>query len=287
MSIIYNMNNSYPHYQSPNRISYNHSLRTATKKDSVYRAESHPNIEVLLLLAGQMYFFIDGATYRISSGDFIILNAWSYHWSQLDDKNPCERINLHFSPEFIPSLTDIDLMFPFSNTNLYQNIIPKKLVEKTKIPEIMRAFDPICNASDKYKDAKLISLIQDLVIEINLALEILLTKEYHLISSPQSTNELLQATIKYINSTLSQAVSTAKIAAQIGISESYLYNIFKTQMGISLHTYIQNQKMQLALSLIRKGYTPQNVSEMLGFDYYATFFNQFKAVFGKSPNQFR
>ena len=58
-------------------------------------------------------------------------------------------------------------------------------------------------------------------------------------------------------------------------------------MGISLHTYIQNQKMQLALSLIRKGYTPQNVSEMLGFDYYATFFNQFKAVFGKSPNQFR
>ncbi len=287
VSFRYNirMYNSIAYYRSADDIIYNHTVRDVTKK-TVYQAESHSTIEVALLASGQVDYFVDGATYRTRKGDFIIMNSLTYHWSQIISSEPCERLNLHFSPNFVLPLKNLDLSYAFANTNLYQNIIPAQLVEKTKIPEIMYSFDTLINTKDKYKEAKIILLIQELIIEINAAVEILLTKEYELIPAPQSTNELLQIAMKYINAHLKETVSTKHIARELGVSESYLYHAFKNQMGVSLHTYIQNQKMHLALSLIRKGYAPQNVSDMLGFDYYNTFFNQFKTVFGKSPSQF-
>ncbi len=281
------MKNIYHSYNSKNGIIFNHSLKQTTSDHLPYHAESHPNIEVLLLLSGKVDFSIDGATYRIQPGDFLIINAWSFHSSLVDPTLPCERLNLHFSPNFIPTLKDLDLTYPFVNTKLYQHIIPKALVEKSKLKKIMHRIDAACQQEKKYKDAILISLIQDLVIEINTTIDILLTQERHLIPSPKSSNEILQATIKYVNANSDKPITTTDIACQLGVSESYLYRVFKQQIGISIHDYIQNQKMQLALSLIRKGYLPQNVSEMLGYDYYATFFTQFKRVFGKTPNQFK
>ena len=113
--------------------------------------------------------------------------------------------------------------------------------------------------------------------------ETLISSEYHLIPQPKSTNELLQSIIKYINENITKNVSTLDISSMLGISESYLYRFFKQKMGITLHHYIQNQKLQYALSLLNQGLLPQYVSNYLGYDYYTTFYTQFKRRFGRSP----
>ena len=281
------MKSNHCYHNPKNGITYNHSLKSQPNNSTIYHAESHPNIEVLLLLSGKVEFSINGELYQIEPGDFLIINSWSFHSSQIVPNSPCERLNLHFNPNFIPTLHDLDLSYPFSNTHLYQHIIPKAIVDKSRIKQIMKRIDSTCRQETKYKDAKIISLIQDLVIEINIAVDLLLTTEKHSFLSPKSSNQILQETIQFINANLNQQITASTLAFQLGISESSLYRIFKQQMGVSIHDYIQNQKMQLALSLIRKGHLPQNVSEMLGYDYYATFFTQFKRVFGKTPNQFK
>ncbi len=275
-------------YQSHNGISYMHSVTERSQKaHSFYRAESHTFIELLLVLSGAVDYSIDGAQYSVNTGDLIIINAGEFHSSKISHLSDCERINLHFSPTFIPVLTDIDTMSPFTDAHLYQHVLPQKLVKTTRIKELMQKIAPLCAEEGKYRDLKIICLIQELIVELHIAVERLLQDEYRLLLAPKVTNELFQEAISYINSNITSALSASEVADALGISESYLHRLFKTIMGISICKYITNQKMQLALSLLRKGRSAQNVAEYLGYEYYATFFTQFMRVFGKPPTQLK
>ena len=275
-------------YKSINGISYNHSLTEKSKTaHSFYKAESHTTVELLLVLSGQVDYSIDGAQDRIGSGSLIIINAGEFHSSKIDHTTDCERINLHFSPNFIPGLKDVDANSPFSNAHLYQHVIPSEIVKKSEIEALLRKIAPYCESDTKYKDLKIISLVQDIIAELNTVVDELLSDKYHLLLAPKITNELFQEAIHYINSEITQNINVADVATALGVSESYLHRLFKKIMGISVHNYIKNQKMQLALSLLKKGHSAQNVSEMLGYEYYATFFSQFMQVFGKRPTEFK
>ena len=274
-------------YKSPNGINYYHDfIDPSPKAHSFYKAESHGVIEILHVLDGKMYYSIDGAQFTVNKGDLIIINAGEFHSSRASHTAVCERANLHFSPNLLPTFKN-DLLGSFTKTNLYQHILPKEFVNKTKIASFLRKLETLCKSEDKYKDLKIISVIQLLIAEINTVIDALLLKKYHYITPPIATNELFQSAIDYINKHIQESVSPPILSQYLGVSESYLHRLFKKHMGISIHQYIQNQKMQLALSLLRKGHSAQNVAEMLGYEYYTTFFAQFKRVFSKSPNELK
>ena len=274
-------------YKSPNGINYHHDfIDPSPKAHPYYKAESHRTIELLFVLDGTMYYSIDGAQFTVNKGDLIIINAGEFHASRASHKTVCERLNLHFSPNFLPVLKN-DLISSFTKTNLYQHVLPKEFISKTKILSTLKKIESISRQTDKYKDLRIISLIQILIAEINTVIDELLLKKYHYITPPIATNEVFQLAIDYINKHIQENLTPPIISKYLGVSESYLHRLFKRHMGISIHQYIQNQKMQLALSLLRKGHAAQNVAAMLGYEYYTTFFAQFKRVFGRSPNKLK
>lgn len=275
-------------YRSPNAFLLHHRfVEQSEQPHPFYHAESHTSIELTLVLSGRIDYLIEGAQYSVTAGDLIVINAREFHTSKIDHTQPYEHINLHFPPSFIPTLKDVDVNNPFVNAHLYQHILPSSLVKKTKIEATLRKISKLGAGNAKYKDLTIISLIQDLTVQINVAVDTLLQKEYHLLLTPKITNELFQSSINYINANITKNITAADVSAELGVSESYVYRLFKNILGITVQTYIQHQKMRLALSLLRKGHSAQNVSEMLGYEYYATFFNHFKHIFGKTPNEFK
>lgn len=275
-------------YRSPNGfLSHHRFVEESAQPHPFYHAESHTSIELMLVLSGQTDVLIEGAQYRVNAGDLIVINAREFHTSKIDHTQPYEHINLHFPPNLIPTLKNVDVNNPFANAHLYQHILPSSLVKKTKIEATMRKISKIGAGNAKYKDLMIIALIQDLIVQINVAVDALLSEEYHLLLAPKITNELFQSSINYINANIKKNITAADVSAELGVSESYVYRLFKNILGISIQTYIQHQKMRLALSLLRKGHSAQNVSEMLGYEYYATFFNHFKRIFGKTPNELK
>ena len=273
---------TYADYLSKDNFYYHHTLNTAPN-DYSRRPESHNRIEILYLISGIVDYHINGATFTIHPGDIIIVNAQELHTLHIQAGEPYERIVLHLSPSLVPSINNLDLAFPFLNAHLYEHIIPKKIVEQTNIVSILKSIMPFAQKQTKYSDVKIVSKIVDVISEINQAVDMLITNNNHLIPQPKSTNELLQEIIKYVNKNLNKNYSILEIAQVFNVSESYLHRFFKSHMNISLYQYICNQKLQLALSLLNKGYTPQYVSDHLGYDYYTTFYTQFKRKFGKSP----
>lgn len=273
---------SYVDYTSQNRITYHHSVGLPSNNTG-YRPESHRRIEILFLISGKVDYSIDGSIFRISPGDLTVVNAQELHSLKIGTDTPYERIMLQFDPSVIPSMNDMDLSYPFLNAHLYQHIIPKEIVEKSNVEKLLRSILPLARSNDKFKDTRIIAKIIDIIAEINQMVETLITSELHLIPQPKSTNELLQSIIKYINENITKNISTIDVSSVLGVSESYLYRFFKQKMGITLHHYIQNQKLQYAISLLNQGLLPQYVSNYLGYEYYTTFYTQFKRRFGRSP----
>ncbi|MBQ9756123.1 MAG: helix-turn-helix domain-containing protein [Clostridia bacterium] len=273
---------SYVDYLSQNGIYYHHTIQNSDDHVKV-KTESHRRIEILFLISGNVEYVIDGLTFSLAPGDLIVVNAQKLHTINVDPTTNYERIVLQFDPSFIPSLNNVDLSYPFQNSHLYQHIIPKALVEKSNVEKLLRSILPLSRSTDKFKDSRIIAKIIDIISEINYIVETLISSEYHLIPQPSSTNEILQSIIKYINENITKKFSTVDISSMLGISESYLYRFFKQKMSITLHHYIQNQKLQYALSLLNQGLLPQYVSNYLGYDYYTTFYTQFKRRFNRPP----
>jgi AraC-like DNA-binding protein len=149
----------------------------------------------------------------------------------------------------------------------------------------MKKLSSQCSDKSRYNDALFITTVINCVIELNIAVDTLLSSASHLIQTPKTTDNLLQGMIKYVNNNLTKDIRTEELASHLGVSESYLYRFCKRNLSISLHAYINNQKMQLAVALLNQGFTPQYVAIHLGYYYYTTFFTQFKKVIGRSPSE--
>ena len=77
------------------------------------------------------------------------------------------------------------------------------------------------------------------------------------------------------------------IAAAIGVTPNYLTGIFQSHLGISLHRYVTNIKIDRARQMLLK--SDLNITEVArqtGFSGIHVFSKTFKNLIGVSPSQF-
>lgn len=270
-------------YISKNDIYIHHTLDAAKSTPIKYPTEIHTRIELLFLISGKLDYTINGETFRVYEGDMIIINAHAPHSLKVAPDIPYERILLQFSPTHIPILKNYNLLDIFSHSDDYRHIIPKELVKQSKSETILKRICSVSKTKAAFKDVKILSLIIDLIAELSYL--ILHSNPNQQLKQPKKSIPLLQGITTYINNNITQKITVEEIANQFNISDSYLYHFFKEKMGMPLHTYIEKQKMQYAKVMILQGNSATFVATHLGYDYYATFCNQYKRAFGVSPSQ--
>ncbi|MBO4594536.1 MAG: AraC family ligand binding domain-containing protein, partial [Clostridia bacterium] len=202
---------SYVDYVSKNGFYFHHTINT-DPNGYTSSLESHNKIEILYLISGIVDYHINGSVFRISPGDIIVVNVQELHALHVAKGVPYERIVLQISSGLIPSISNLDITYPFLNAYLYEHIIPKEIVSKTNLVKILKSIYPLAKKPTKYTDIKIIAKITDVIAEINQAVELLTTRDYHLIPQPKSTNKLIQDIIKYINKNLNKNYTIMEIA---------------------------------------------------------------------------
>ena len=83
-------------------------------------------------------------------------------------------------------------------------------------------------------------------------------------------------------------VTRNSIAEHFHFSPNYLSKLFRNVEGVSLITYIQNQRMERAKELLAN--TDQSISEIameIGYPNFSHFSKRFRLFFGCSPNEYR
>ena len=103
-----------------------------------------------------------------------------------------------------------------------------------------------------------------------------------------SAREIVEQSVAYIRSHLSEKLSLSALARDAAMNPNYFNKVFKEQMGDTVNQFIIKEKMALAAQLLLEGNLKSYaIAESLGYDNYANFVNMFKKTYGKSPNAYQ
>lgn len=94
--------------------------------------------------------------------------------------------------------------------------------------------------------------------------------------------------IQYVSSNLGDDLSNVKIAEKAYVSKDYVGQFFKTLTNTNLQDYIENQRLEKALYLLRTSKdNVQEIAHAVGFKDPAYFSRRFKLKYSVNANQVR
>ena len=98
---------------------------------------------------------------------------------------------------------------------------------------------------------------------------------------------VIQAT-DYIYNHLNEKIMLDDLAEYLGLSKSYLCELFKKETGITIYTYITKLKIEAAQNMLaHSDYTPSMIGNYFAFSSHSHFISKFREYTGMTPNQYR
>ena len=113
--------------------------------------------------------------------------------------------------------------------------------------------------------------------------------EKYLQKDPTSCGErYLEDAIRYIRTHYAEDITGKTVAAQLGISESYLGKLFRQQMGYTFLEYLTMHRIYVSLDLLSQtDLKTYHIAEMVGYKDARYFSDTFKKLVGVTPSQYR
>lgn len=105
---------------------------------------------------------------------------------------------------------------------------------------------------------------------------------------PQSTSALVKRALAYLHQYYTTPLTRAEIARAVGVSENYLSQIFRNELGVSPWDYLSRWRVQRARELLAT--TDKSITAVaaeVGFDDSAYFSRVFRKHAGESPQAYR
>jgi AraC-like DNA-binding protein/ABC-type sugar transport system substrate-binding protein len=107
-------------------------------------------------------------------------------------------------------------------------------------------------------------------------------------TSGGKSSSVSRRAVAYVRDHYSEPISRGDLAADLGVSENYLTDLFHREMGTSLWTYLNRFRIKQAKALLLG--TELKITEIacrVGFDDPAYFSRVFRRYTGRSPRAFR
>ena len=98
--------------------------------------------------------------------------------------------------------------------------------------------------------------------------------------------ELLNEVMNYIELHLNEKITLEEVAKYFYVSVSTITQLFRQKMGTSFYRCVTQRRLIAAKSLIGEGHALEDVSRMVGFTDYSSFYRAFKKEYGITPRQY-
>lgn len=211
--------------------------------------------DLTMCLSGKMEYFVDGTSYVLNKGDCLYMAPGS------------RRIRI--GSETSATYASINL-FGSLEEPLVTTLFPQYLS-----PQIMQILDLIRLAYTTHNDKKFLSLSQFLLYDLQETIH------------KQKENPTVLAIKNYILENIYHKITVDDAISQVFLSKDYCQSLFKQKTGMSIVTFINKEKINLAKPLIASQHSLTFVASMFGFTDYNYFSRVFKKYVGLSPLKYR
>lgn len=256
------------------------------KKDIKFEYHHHDFSKIVILIDGDLTYYIEGKAYILKPWDILFVNKNEIHKPVVNPDKYYERIVIWLNPDFMAKYAqgNNDLLKCFevaikNNYNLLRLNMKSIEIIKNLIQDIQN-----CNNSNEFGSEILKeSLFVQLMVLMN---RLFLNSDKNRDIEDIQYDKTIEGVLNYINSNLENDLSIDTIASEFFISKYYLMRKFKNQIGSSIHNYVVQKRLILARSLISNGLSMSSVCSRCGFNDYSSFVRAFKKVYGVSPSNY-
>ncbi len=264
---------------------------TKIKREATFEMQNehyHPFYEFYYLVSGERRFFLNGKSYRIKSGDIMLIPKREIHRTTFyGEGSEHERFAMCFDDDFVRRLQTSIGMVKFEQCFQHRHLsIP---VEKRG--ELERLFEKLLTeyqGKDELSDTLCYLYCEEIILFI-----IRCQKQYS-IKMDEDVYELgiedreMESAAQYINLKFMEAITLPGIADKYGMSDSYFSRRFKQVTGFGFKEYLNMVRIRHACELlVSTDWSITRISEECGYmdsNYFGDAFRKIKKV---SPREFR
>ena len=106
-------------------------------------------------------------------------------------------------------------------------------------------------------------------------------------NSEEFNTRIVKDLLELLNEKVYSHISLDEICSAVHYSKTYINNIFKKNIGLSIMQYFYSLKISEAKKLLNKGLTISEISDKLAYDNPNYFTKAFKSFTGISPSQYK
>ena len=256
------------------------------KKDIKFEYHHHDFSKIVILIDGDLTYYIEGKAYILKPWDILFINKNEIHKPVINPNKYYERIVIWLNPDFMAKYAqgnnNLLKCFEVAIKNNY-NLLRLNIKSIEIIKNIIQDIQSCDNSNEFGSEILKESLFVQLMVLMN---RLFLNSNKNRDLEDIQYDKTIEGVLNYINSNLENDLSIDTIASNFFISKYYLMRKFKSQIGSSIHNYIIQKRLILAKSLISEGLTMSNVCSKCGFNDYSSFVRAFKKVYGVSPSNY-
>lgn len=264
---------------------YDHSVTTIPIN---WDPHWHPEYEINYVYQGPVTIFTNGKTYTLNSNELFFTNKNVIHFCKCPECKNQHFVSLLFGEEFVfPGNSDPIFKKYIQNLNDRHLGFPDIITAETPGgPEILESVRNFITIFMQKKPAFEIALRNELLRIYQIAFEYNLFVEAH---DPQSAlNSIVHQAILYLQQNFMYPISIHDLAAKYHVTHSHFCRLFKSSVGTTPLTYLQDYRLSTAAPMIIQTNDPINsIAYACGFDDLNYFSRCFKKKHGLSPSEYR
>ena len=237
----------------------------------LFPGESHPMPELTYVDQGELHSVVDGQDLLLRQGDLVIYgpNQWHMQYADIGIAPRFVTISFDVAGVELTPLLDRKFTAPQQVANLLQSMLREQehfdsfssdiIVSQLSLLILYLLRESVQPTGSKVKNANVV----------------------------QNENEIIRQAQQYVASHIREKLSVPMVAAQVGVSPSYLTVLFHKNLQLSPGEYIRRIKLQESKQMIRENNL--NFTQIAAALQYSTvhhFSRQFKEKFGITPAEY-
>lgn len=247
---------------------------------------SHRGYEMLFLLEGATgYEFKAGPTVELQGGHFLIVPPKTLHRGKHDVRAPCRVCGLALHPlhsdvwrHTTLAPADVSRLESSLNSSGLQTH-PFSPTLRWLVKRLMEEGDAYWqNRGDGTNAAMLRTLICGAILEA----------VRQIVSPPQAPKAIVAAAVQYLEKHHQEPLSIERLAKHLGYSRSRVFEMFKSETGLTPNDYLRRVRIEKARQLLES--TSRSVTEIAfetGFSSGQYFCTVFRHYTGATPQTYR
>lgn len=245
----------------------------------------HDFDKIVILLSGSVDYLVEGTSYKMQSGDIILVRHHMIHKAVIDVSVPYERIIIYLDSSYVDRFApDMGLMECFASAEKRRFCLMRPTEEEWQVVK-----EQLCRIEESTKD---VGFAADYLRGTNLAQLMVQLNRISQRDTSDNTeaaeyNEKIADVLSYINDNLTKELSIDELALRSYLSRYHFMRLFKAQTGYTVHNYIRQKRLTLAARLIREGMSASHAASECGFSDYSAFHRAFTSTFGVSPGKIK